>query len=281
MNRAAFYAALRRSMSGVFGKSRCAKQDEGVDAILDEAQRRGANLLHLAAILAEVYHETGGAMQPVGENLNYSAKRLTQVWPARFPTLASAESYANNPRALANRVYGGRLGNAGFDDGWVYRGRGLAQITGRANYAKFGLEHAPDRASEMTTAVRVLFDGMIEGLFTGKRLSDFDTIDSSSAASGYRYAASRAIINGDVRQNGVKIEAYGRAFEAALREAGYGPDETPRSERSEKDVVVELRPGRTTQVPGKDDAGVARRSGLGFLGRLLDAFAAVLERLMK
>jgi putative chitinase len=68
------------------------------------------------------------------ENLSYSAKRLTQVWPSRFPTLASAEPYARNPRALANKVYGGRMGNTDPDDGWIYRGRGLKQLTGKANY---------------------------------------------------------------------------------------------------------------------------------------------------
>ncbi|MCY1333092.1 hypothetical protein D9M68_299300 [compost metagenome] len=159
MNRAAFYAALRRSTSGVFGRSLCPKQIECIEAILGKAQRRDTNLLHLAAIFAAAYHETGGAMRPVEENLNYTAKRLTQVWPTRFQTLASAEPYAGKPQKLANRVYGGRLGNLEADDGWRYRGRGLAQITGKANYAKFGIAAAPEQACEMATAVRILFDG--------------------------------------------------------------------------------------------------------------------------
>jgi len=214
MNRSALYAALRRRGSGGFGAS---MSQQGVEAILDEGQRRGLSTEHLAAVLAESHHETGGAMQPLEENLNYSAKRLTQVWPSRFPTLAAAVGFANNPRKLANKVYGGRLGNVAEGDGWLYRGRGLAQITGKTNYAKFGLSGAPDKAREMGTAVRILFDGMIDGVFTGKRLKDYD------APEGYRYAASRAIINGDVKANGGKIETLGRAFEAALREAGYSP----------------------------------------------------------
>lgn len=221
MNRAAFYAALRRSTSGVFGKSLSSAQVEGVEAILDEAKRRGTSLLHLAAIFAEAYHETGGAMQPVTENLSYSAKRLTQVWPGRFPTLASAQPFANNPRKLANRVYGGRLGNTGDDDGWLFRGRGLAQITGRANYAKFGIAAAPDEASKMSVAVRILFDGMERGLFTGKKLAEYDyLVTTKPEVPGYRFYASRAIVNGDVQANGSKIDAYGKAFEAALRDAG-------------------------------------------------------------
>lgn len=214
MDRAKFLAAVR---SPLFAGKMAGTQTRGIEAILDESERRGTPLAHLAAILAEAHHETGGKMQPVSENLNYSAKRLTEVWPSRFPTLASAAPYAGNPQRLANKVYGYRLGNTGPDDGWLYRGRGLAQITGKANYVKFGLAATPDKASEMSTAIRILFDGMVDGIFTGRKLKDHDSAD------GYRYAASRAIINGDVKANGARIEKYGRAFEAALRTAGYAP----------------------------------------------------------
>ncbi|HEV7305199.1 hypothetical protein [Ensifer sp.] len=212
MDRAKFFAAVRSPLS-VNKKA----QVQGIDAILDEAERRGTPLAHLAAILAETHHETGGAMQPISENLNYSAKRLTEVWPSRFPTLAAAAPYAGNQRKLANKVYGGRIGNVGPDDGWLYRGRGLAQITGKANYVKFGLSGTPDKAGEMATAINILFDGMTGGTFTGRKLKDYD------APEGYRYAASRAIINGDVKANGPRIEKYGRSFEAALLAAGYVP----------------------------------------------------------
>lgn len=174
MNRAAFYAALRQRTSGVFGTALSRPQVEGLEAELDEAGRRGTSLYHLAAILAEAYHETGGKMQPVVENLNYSAKRLTEVWPKRFPTIASAKPYASNPRKLANKVYGGRLGNVGPDDGWRYRGRGLPQITGRENYEDHGIADNPDAAAEMDTAVRILFDGMTKGTFTSRKLADYD-----------------------------------------------------------------------------------------------------------
>ncbi|KSV77532.1 hypothetical protein [Sinorhizobium sp. Sb3] len=76
---------------------------------------------------------------------HYSAERLTQVWPSRFPAIASARPFARDPRKLANRVYGGRMGNAAPDDGWRYRGRGLPQITGKENYAKFGIADARRR----------------------------------------------------------------------------------------------------------------------------------------
>lgn len=103
----------------------------------------------LAAALATVATECGFA--PIEENLNYSAGRLMQVWPSRFPTLAAAAPYAGNPQALANLVYANRLGNGGpaSGDGWRYRGRGDVQCTGRANYrtyspAPFDLERQPE-----------------------------------------------------------------------------------------------------------------------------------------
>jgi hypothetical protein len=62
---------------------------------------------------------------------------MMQIWPSRFPTMASAQPYAGNPRALANKVYNGRMGNAvGSDDGWNFRGRGGSQTTGREGYER-------------------------------------------------------------------------------------------------------------------------------------------------
>lgn len=89
--------------------------------------------LRLAAFLAQVSHESMGFAKLV-ESLHYQPARLLQVWPSRFPTLESAKPYAQQPAKLANLVYGGRMGNSQPGDGWKYRGRGLMQITGRANY---------------------------------------------------------------------------------------------------------------------------------------------------
>lgn len=91
----------------------------------------------LSAFLGQILHESDGLTR-LEENLSYSAERLTVVWPNRFPTKADAQPYARNPEALANRVYGGRMGNTEPGDGWKYRGRGPLQITGRDNYRAVG-----------------------------------------------------------------------------------------------------------------------------------------------
>ena len=83
--------------------------------------------------LGQVLHESA-MLGRLEEDLSYSAERLTQVWPMRFQTAAMATPFARNPEALANKVYGGRLGNTQPGDGWRYRGRGLIQVTGLDNY---------------------------------------------------------------------------------------------------------------------------------------------------
>ena len=92
-----------------------------------------SNLL-IAHVMAQISHECGAGMEVV-ENLNYSAVRMMQVWPSRFPRIQDAEPFAHNPPLLANRVYDGRMGNAvGSNDGWNFRGRGATQTTGREGY---------------------------------------------------------------------------------------------------------------------------------------------------
>jgi len=98
----------------------------------------GSNV-RMAAFLAQVGHESD-QLNAGRENLSYSVRRLMAVWPRRFPTEESALPYARNPERLANTVYADRLGNGSFasGDGWKYRGGGLLQLTGRANYREAG-----------------------------------------------------------------------------------------------------------------------------------------------
>ncbi|UGQ48934.1 glycoside hydrolase family 19 protein [Massilia endophytica] len=101
--------------------------------------------LRQAAFLAQILVESS-ALGRLEESLNYSAPRLRQVWPQRFPTDEIAARYAHNAAALANYVYAGRMGNGDehSGDGWRYRGRGLIQLTGRANYALFSKDMQVD-----------------------------------------------------------------------------------------------------------------------------------------
>lgn len=73
------------------------------------------------------------------ENLNYTTpERLCVVWPRRFPTRDSALPYINNPGGLAEKVYGGRMGNTKPGDGAKYPGRGLIMCTGADAYRLVG-----------------------------------------------------------------------------------------------------------------------------------------------
>jgi putative chitinase len=94
--------------------------------------------LRAAHFMAQISEECGAGLEMI-ESLNYTAQRMMAVWPSRFPTLASAQPFAHNQRALGDKVYNGRMGNqSGTDDGYNYRGRGLLQITGRDSYQKMG-----------------------------------------------------------------------------------------------------------------------------------------------
>ncbi|MEM5617374.1 glycoside hydrolase family 19 protein [Pseudomonas aeruginosa] len=97
-----------------------------------------------AAFLAQVGHESGQLTRLV-ENLNYSAQGLAATWPSRYRGAdgkpnALALNLARHPQAIANNTYASRNGNGdeASGDGWRYRGRGLLQITGRANYRTAG-----------------------------------------------------------------------------------------------------------------------------------------------
>jgi putative chitinase len=92
-----------------------------------------------AAFIGQCMHESGN-FKLLEENLNYSAKALIATWPSRFPTEEMANQYARNPEKIANKVYGGRMGNAdeSSGEGWRYRGRGIKQLTGKENYERCG-----------------------------------------------------------------------------------------------------------------------------------------------
>lgn len=106
-----------------------------LDQLGDVQDRYSINTpLRLAHFLAQCAHESG-RFTVTRENLNYSAQGLLKTFKRHFNE-RTAKLYARNPEAIANKVYGGRLGNNKVTDGWTFRGRGYIQLTGRANYAE-------------------------------------------------------------------------------------------------------------------------------------------------
>ena len=106
-----------------------------LDQLSDVQDRYSINTpLRLAHFLAQCAHESGRFLV-TRENLNYSAQGLLKTFKRHFND-RTAKLYARNPEAIANKVYGGRLGNAEITDGWKFRGRGYIQTTGKANYAE-------------------------------------------------------------------------------------------------------------------------------------------------
>ena len=87
-------------------------------------------------LLGQVVHESG-SFKLTKENLNYSVEAMMRVWPSRFPTKESAEPYAKNPKALAENVYFGRMGNDSKEKASLYIGRGFLQLTGFNNVRSF------------------------------------------------------------------------------------------------------------------------------------------------
>lgn len=91
-----------------------------------------------AHFFGQTHHETGG-FKLFSENLNYGAAGLKKTFKKYFPDDATAKKYERKPEMIANRVYGGRMGNGpeATGDGYKFRGRGALQLTGKDNYKQF------------------------------------------------------------------------------------------------------------------------------------------------
>jgi hypothetical protein len=151
-------------------------QVDGLNNILDEWERRKlAELRWLANMLAQTYHETAATMQPIREHGSEAYLRGKPYYP------------------------------------WV--GMGLIQVTWEHNARKFGATR-PEDLLAWPVALRALFDGMITGMFTGKKLADYfnERIDDPYNA--------RRIVNGLDRA--AEIASYHAAFLSALKAASTG-----------------------------------------------------------
>jgi putative chitinase len=116
------------------------------------------NPQRIAGFLSQCAHESGG-FERLQENLNYSAEGMAGIWPNRFAVQepdpkrtgktkpkkdANGKNIPNKfalalhrkPEMIANVVYSNRMGNGPIEsgEGWLYRGRGLKQLTGKDNH---------------------------------------------------------------------------------------------------------------------------------------------------
>ena len=125
--------------------------DDWYEALVAVMPKYGINSERRAAhFISQCAHESNN-FRSLQENLNYSAKALGAVFGRYFGTgvhpaghtRRDPEEYARNPEKIANYVYMDefrkyKMGNTNEGDGWLFRGRGLKQLTGRENYTRFG-----------------------------------------------------------------------------------------------------------------------------------------------
>ena len=124
----ALQAKVGAVADGAFGKNTA----NAIAKHYDLSRNRAAHLL------GQAHHESGG-FRKTKESLYYSTpERIRAVWPTRFKTVEDAKPYAKNPEALAGKVYLRKsLGNLTEADAIAHIGRGMIQLTGKANYRSF------------------------------------------------------------------------------------------------------------------------------------------------
>jgi putative chitinase len=114
---------------GVIGKKTLSKLKEVLKIQSNEA---------LAHFMGQIAHETGNFTLDT-ENLNYSTAGLLTTFKKYFTSEATASTYTRNPQKIANRVYANRMGNGdeASGEGFLFRGRGALQLTGKNQYKLF------------------------------------------------------------------------------------------------------------------------------------------------
>lgn len=145
---------------------------------------------HIAYALATIKHETADTFRPITE---YGGKKYFD----KYDTGRLAKRLGNTPEA--------------DKDGYLFRGRGYVQLTGRRNYRLFEIEDNPDRALEPETAFLIMTTGMFAGVYTGKAFKHF------IHAQKVNYVKARAIINGD--DDADLIATYAHTFEKILKDS--------------------------------------------------------------
>jgi putative chitinase len=143
------------------------------------------NKTRLAHFLAQVAHESGN-FKLVYENLRYSAAGLLKVFPKYFPTQELANRYAMQPQMIGNKVYANRMGNGNeaSGEGYLFRGRGYLQLTGKNNYELFS-QYVGERCDQVPDQVATKYP-MDSALWFFDRnklwsLCDLSTLESVTA----------------------------------------------------------------------------------------------------
>ena len=143
-----------------------------------------------AAFIGQCSHECNH-FKTLEENLNYRAETLHQLWPQRFPTMEIANAYAHQPSRIANKVYGGRMGNRDEQsgDGFRFHGRGLIQLTGHDSYYHCGQALGVDLVANPDLVATPKYAALSAGWF-------WSTHNLNAAAAAEDWTKVTKIING-------------------------------------------------------------------------------------
>jgi hypothetical protein len=201
MIRANFFDAIRPHFGGKMDQD----QVTGINALLEAG--RDLPLHHMANVLAQVRRETGGIMAPIKETVQASHKN-------RNPT--DDEVVRRLDRAFA----AGKLPwvkTPYWRDTPSWFGRGQIQITHKRNYDLFGIRN-PDDALKLDVSARVAVEGMRDGKFTGRKLSDYRFPEALSSPPDLN---PRRIVNGRDGSD-ADVARFHRQFAAALEASGWG-----------------------------------------------------------
>jgi len=133
---------------------------------------------------AQLDAESG--LKIISENLNYSAKRLLEVFPKYFKTLAQAKDYEKKPQKIANKVYANRMGNGdeSSGDGYKYRGRALIMVTGKDNYRILsedtGIDYVENPDLLLNEADAIISSLWVWDRIRGNKYADENNLDAIS-----------------------------------------------------------------------------------------------------
>ena len=230
MKRKTFFAALRARNSGLFGTSLSTPQVQGIEALLDAG--RALPLHHMANVLAQVHHETGGGMYPIKETVMPWHKNKK---PSDATVIGRLDrAYAKGQLTWVKVPYwrGGAFG------------RGQLQITHDYNYDKFGITNYAE-ALRLDVSARIAVEGMRDGMFTGRKLADYNfpaDLDNQQSDNP------RRIVNGNDGSD-AEVAASHLMFAAALEAAGWQQARTVRAAPVATPVVPPA-PAPTADTPG-------------------------------